>query len=565
MKKRILGISLVPIVLMALNIILLTTTVIKADIKQDTENNLKGIASAVLAMYDQNSGDYIVADNGDVWKGAYDISKSQSLLDSIKEESGVDVTFCYGDKRIISSAKDTNGDAIVGSAVGENVTNVVLKKGEPLFTENVLVGDVEYFGYYVPVIQNGSDEVVGMVFAGVPTREGMVAYWHIFQVLIAVSVIFLVVFSLSGAAISNAFSKAIQAGTRAVEEVAAGQLMVEIDTKYLHRGDEIGKLCRAVDGMKNELRYIIEDINNNTQNLLASANSLDENAQSTLSTVDNVDRAVNEIAEGATSQAKDAARASENVSIMGDMIDATGREIEHLNANARVMQQSSEVATQSLAELSHINQEVMDAIDMISAQTNLTNQSSQKIKEATNIISNISDETTLLALNASIEAARAGEQGRGFAVVANEIQHLAEQSGVATESIADMVNELLLASEKAVETMERVRDIVLAQSKKMGDTQTIVQNVIAAVDASTQSISSIERQSEKLNDAKEEIVAVVETLSAIAEQNAASTEETSAATTEVAESFNDVTNSAETLKTIANSIAQTMGTFRIEE
>ena len=341
--------------------------------------------------------------------------------------------------------------------------------------------------------------------------------------------------------------------------------MIEVPAKYLHKQDVTGDLCRAVESMKNELRFIIEDVNNHTQTLIGSAESLDNNAQNTLTTVGGVDRAVNDIAEGANSQAKDAQRATENVALMGDMLASTNEEIERLNENAKAMRQASDQATASLIKLKSINEEVMQSVDQINDQTHRTNESSQRIKEATNIISNISEETSLLSLNASIEAARAGEQGRGFAVVANEIQHLAEQTGESTDSIAGMVSELINDSDMAVETMEKVHDIIMEQSKHVEQTERIVQDVIRGIETSIQAITSIEQKSARLNAAKEEIIDVVENLSAIAEENAANTEETSAATTEVADSFNDVTASAEELKKVAYGIAETMGTFHLED
>ena len=90
------------------------------------------------------------------------------------------------------------------------------------------------------------------------------------------------------------------------------------------------------------------------------------------------------------------------------------------------MHKASENAMSILAELEKINQKTMEAIHIIGEQTQKTNESAAKIKVATDMISEIAEETTLLSLNASIEAARAGEQGRGFAVVANQIQKLAE-------------------------------------------------------------------------------------------------------------------------------------------
>lgn len=563
MKKRIYGLSLLPIVLMATVIMILTVTVIRTDIEQDTENSLKGIASAVHSMYEQNSGDYIQAENGDIWKGAYNISKSGDLLASIKEESGVDVTFCYGSQRVVSSAKDKDGNQILGSDVGKNVSDQVLK-GNTVFTDKVLLGETEYYGYYMPVCQNGTEDVIGMIFAGMPKATGLKTYNSIFNVLLIVSIVFMLLYIVISTLTANALTDAIKQGTSAVKAVASGRLMIEIQPKYLHRNDEIGELCRNVDGMKNELRYIIEDINNNTKELLNSANSLDQNAKTTLTTVDSVDRAVVEIAEGASAQARDAMHATENVNVMGDMLDATAREIGHLNENAKAMENAVAQATESLRTLVSVNEKVMEAMDMINDQTTRTNDSSQKIKEATNIISNISEETTLLALNASIEAARAGEQGRGFAVVANQIQHLAEQSGGATDAIDHMVNELLADSDKAVDAMSRVQEIVLAQSRDLENTMAVVQEVIRGVNASADAISLIEQQSSKLNEAKDEIVAVVESLSSVAEENAASTEETSAATAEVTDSFNEVTDSANLLKGIADNIAETIRTFKLE-
>lgn len=564
MKKRLMVVAVAPILLMAIAVTVLTLTVIRTDIEKDTERTLQGVVFTYLAAVEQNPGEYVQKEDGSVWKGEYDISHSEAIVDSIKADGGVDVTFCYGKTRYMTSIVDENGKRIVGTDVDATVADRVLNNGENVFLDHVLVNGQDYFGYYVPIRQEGTKEPVGMVFAGVPHAQGLVTYDSILEVLTLATIVCLGLGIIIGILSAGSITDALREASRAVKAVAAGQLTVELDSRYIHRGDEIGELCKAVDGMKNELRFIIEDINGHASELLNSAVALDDNAQSTLSTVDNVDRAVNEIADGATSQAKDAIRASENVTLMGDMLDATNRDIDELNDNARIMQESSAQATESLNELMRVNKEVIDAIELIYNQTYRTNESSQKIREATNIISNISDETNLLSLNASIEAARAGEQGRGFAVVANEIQHLAEQSGASTDSIAAMVNELINDSNMAVETMGRVREIVLSQSQNVADTQAVVEKVILAIENSIAAIASIEQQSVRLNEAKDEIIEVVESLSAVAEENAASTEETSAATTEVANSFNEVTQAAESLKSLADNIAGTMSNFHLE-
>ena len=564
MKKRLMVLGILPLALMTLAVVILCMTVIRTDIEEDTERTLKGTVYTYLAAMEQFAGKYEQQEDGSVWKGDHCMTDSYDTVDTIKSQGGVDVTFCYGKTRVMTSVVDEKGNRAVGTDVADEVVEKVLNKGEKVFLSHVMVNGADYFGYYVPVHQADSEEVIGMVFAGLPHDEGLATYNSVIRVLIITSILFLIVSVVMALSSATSITKGLQEAGRAVKAVAAGELTVEINGKYLRRSDEIGELCKMVDGMKNELRFIIEDINGHANELLNSAVALDDNAQATLMTVDGVDRAVNEIADGATSQAKDAIKAAENVTLMGEMLEATNQDIDNLNSNARIMKESSEQATDSLEELMRINKEVMDAIELIYSQTNRTNESSQKIREATNIISNISDETNLLSLNASIEAARAGEQGRGFAVVANEIQHLAEQSGASTNSIAAMVNELINDSNMAVETMGRVREIVLMQSKNVAETQTVVAQVIRAIENSIASIASIEEQSVRLNEAKDEIVGVVESLSAVAEENAASTEETSAATTEVANSFNEVTQSAEALKALADNITGTMSSFRLE-
>lgn len=378
-------------------------------------------------------------------------------------------------------------------------------------------------------------------------------------ILVLALVVATVVTTLAAMRISNAITSSIDA----VKQVAAGNLNVEMDDNAQGRGDEIGVLARSVAGLRDELRYMFQDISEHTSSLLASAEQLNDTAQKNLATVDSVERAVGEIADGATSQAQDAQNASESVFAMGEMIGDTAKEVENLNATAGIMRQSSEEASQSLLELRNINDEVKEAIELIYEQTNRTNESSQKIREATRLISSIAEETNLLSLNASIEAARAGEQGRSFAVVANQIQKLADQSNASTDSIDDIINELINDSNEAVRTMEKVREIINNQSENVINTEAIVNQVRRGIEDSIRGIETIEGRTIALNEARASIVEVVQGLSAVAEQNAASTEETSAATAEVANSFNEVTESAGLVRSTADEIANSMSNFQI--
>lgn len=373
----------------------------------------------------------------------------------------------------------------------------------------------------------------------------------------------LAMITISNTLLAIRISKAVTASVDAVKQVSAGNLNMEMDERAMNRGDEIGVLARSVAGLRDELRYMFQDISEHATSLLESAEQLNDTAQKNLVTVDSVERAVGEIADGATSQAQDAQNASASVYSMGEMIEDTAREVENLNMTADYMRRSSTEASQSLVELRNINDEVKKAIDLIYEQTNRTNESSQKIREATRLISSIAEETNLLSLNASIEAARAGEQGRSFAVVANQIQKLADQSNASADAIDNIINELINDSNEAVDTMVKVREIINSQSENVANTEAIVSQVMSGIEDSIRGIEAIENRTVALNDARASIVEVVQGLSAVAEENAASTEETSAATAEVANSFNEVTESAGVVKTAADEIANSMSNFQI--
>ncbi len=143
---------------------------------------MRETAAATLAAYDQNSGFYLVAANGDIWKGGYNISKLEKMLDAIKEKSGMDVTFFYGTQRVMPSLVDANGNRILGGPAGARIEQDVLKNGQEYFSKNVSADGEMYFGHYVPVFQSGDDTTpIGIFFAGVDKNQTFSDMEHVMQ------------------------------------------------------------------------------------------------------------------------------------------------------------------------------------------------------------------------------------------------------------------------------------------------------------------------------------------------------------------------------------------------
>lgn len=562
-KRKIMLCSLGPILLLGIIVIVMTNTYIKNAIIDQVRNSLQGTAIATMAAYNQNSGEYFEASNGDIWKGSYNISQSESLVDIIREDSGMEVTFFYGTRRIMTSAVDASGERILGSPAGEKVADEVLVKDKSYFSENVSIDGTIYYGYYIPVHQDGIDEPVGMVFAGLNKKTTMQKINRILNYIICIVLFVMIVCIVVATILANSISRAMKKSVDSVTEVASGKLNVEIDEKLMARQDEVGALTRAIAGLKDELSAILGSISDSANMLMEASDVLEQTSNETFENMNNVKQAVDAITDGATSQAEDVREASANVEHMGNLVTETDREAGDLNNSADVMRVSSDQATDSITTLKQISDEVMRAIDVIAEQTNLTNESAKQIREASNFISEIAEQTTLLSLNANIEAARAGESGKGFAVVATEIQGLAVESTNTADKINEIVAALMQNSENVVYTMAEIQSVIGRQNRHIEDTEATVGRVMDEIQSSVGSIKSIEVKAKELENARAGIVEIMNKLSDIAEDNVASTQETNAVITEVAESFRNVASSAENLRRTAQELAQHISKFEL--
>lgn len=553
-----------PVVLLGLLSIFFMLTTVRSSMMEEIEEGLKGTAAATLAAYDQNTGDYMESSNGDIWKGSYNISRSESLVDRIRDNTGMDVTFFYGDRRIMTSALDSNGDRILNSPAGERIVEKVLQNGEEYFSSAVSLDGVMNYGYFMPVYQNGSDdEIIGMVFVGTDKEnKDAVVNGIIFGIGAAVCVAMILCIGV-GLKLATSISHNIKKSISIMGKVAEGDLTVWVDDKMLKRKDEIGDLSRVTVKLKDTLKGILKGISENSASLLEASRALGNAADTTNGTMNEVQNAVSQVVANSTEQSKNSESTSENMRIMGEHITETSTEVDTLNQNAASMQKSSKKTADTLAQLCHINEEVERIIGEVKEQTDRTNASIQKINAAMEFITSIAEETNLLSLNASIEAARAGESGRGFAVVADQIKKLAEQSNQSGHEIEETTRELMEDSAREMEIMQRMQEIITEQSGSMQETRANVSEVLKEIEASMQSILQIRESTGRLAESRGEVMEAVEQLSQIAHDNVDSTQQTYTETQEVLDTFRQVYDSAEQLKKIADELAESMQYFKM--
>ena len=321
---------------------------------------------------------------------------------------------------------------------------------------------------------------------------------------------------------------------RVLERMAEGE--IETDIVEARRGDEIGAVARAVEGIKALVaRKAAEQAE---LKRVADESAAVERRRTMIELADGFERAVGGVVGMVSSSATELQATAQQMTAT-----ATETASQSTTVAAAAEQVASNVATVAAAaeELGTSVQEIGRQVGTSSGMAQLAvgeadqsavlvhelSQAAARIGDVVNLIANIASQTNLLALNATIEAARAGEAGRGFAVVASEVKELAAQTSRATEEISGQIAQIQGATGEAVSAIGgitgRIREInavtatIAAAVEEQGAaTQEIVRNVSqAAVGAGevTSNIAGVAQASEETGAAATQVLASASELS----------------------------------------------------
>ena len=563
LQYKMLILAIIPVLVMGIVAILISNTVVKNKLLDDAKQKLKATSNAVLAAYDQNAGDYFVNATGDVWKGAYNVSLSTPFIDDIAAKTGIEVTFFYNDKRLVTSLKDADGKRILGSKAGDFLVENVLQDGNEVFTNRVLVDGTFYFGYYVPVHQNNSDEIIGMVFAGMPVKE-IYASLNLITMIFTVAIVVILVIAVIGCLlVSRGIAKSIRSSMDVVKQISEGNLNVEIEQSMLDRKDEAGALSCNTQTLIDSLSAMIGKISNNTMTLNASSEEMNAAAGQAGNAVGNINNDLHNMLTGAVEQTGNAQNIKNSIHNMNIHLEKTLGEVDHLSDETKAMLDARNDVDKSLNQLDASNQDVMTEVENIQKQTQQNNESVEKIIAAVSYISDIADQTNLLSLNASIEAARAGETGKGFAVVAEEIGKLANQSNEASTEISELVNLLSYNSSQTMDIMDSVQDAMNDQTKKLVETANIFKQLQEHVSHVADGVDVIRDATVQLGKETDEIGKDIKNLSDIAQRNEDTVKGTISFSDEVLGTVNSVTEMSTEVSSSANDMAGVVSHFRM--
>ncbi len=371
---------------------------------------------------------------------------------------------------------------------------------------------------------------------------------------------FAVIAILMGFFISLGISNPLQKIMGLMSRVENGDLTVSSDLKGRN---EIAKLADSFNKMANNIRQLINNTSRIGDMVLKDTEVISDVSAQSYSSAQQVSDSIETISIGAQEQADEAQSSSEVMDLLAKRIASVNDNVKSVLQVAKEIKITSKNAGDTVNTLNEKSNTTAEMSNRIKDDINKLNDKALEISKIVGLIDGISEQTSLLSLNASIEAARAGAAGKGFGVVAEEIKHLAEQTSDATNTIGSIVGEILAESQNTVEEVEKANEIFKEQNVSVHETEQAFKAIINSLETITVEVNRVSNAIVEIDDYKNKAVEEIISISSIAQEAAASTEEVTAASEEQVSSADQLASLASELKQTVNELKDNLSRFKI--
>lgn len=485
-------------------------------------------------------------------------SAIQQFLDSLDMGDGSIIGFVTQSGREIISEKLPDGQEST-RADGETVFY-----GQDFFnnledqqtTKEVSINGKSYLFFY-----SRMERTNAAVCALVPMEIVNGQADDIRNVTIAVVLIACVVAVLIGIIISTGIQKNMKRISGRLEEVAEGNLTTKVSVKG---HDEFNNLAVVANHMINNNKKLVQKVSGATDTLESSAQEVRQASNVMKDYSVNIIQAIDEINDGITKQsehAEECVRKTDTLSEEIQNVSSIAGQVEGLVSEAENMISHGMQMVQTLGERAT---KTTDVTIKVETSIEELKKESEIINEFVETITDISEQTNLLSLNASIEAARAGEAGRGFAVVAEEIRKLADHSAEAAGEIQNNVTHITDQTVNSVENAKQARDMVALQTEAVQEVVGVFDDMNQCMQKLFDALKEIVSSTEQADKEREDTLAAVKNISDIIAETAEGTKLVQSVAAKLQENVDTMNQTAQSLGDNMNDLKSEISVFKTE-
>ena len=454
----------------------------------------------------------------------------------------------------VSDEKEEAADAkqwFVGSDFYEST-----KEAEEPGYMDVKINGKKYVYIYTPVGNTKAMICTLIPQSNVLGQVGSIKYITIFMVILAAGAAL-----VTGFVISTGISKTVRKMSGGLAKVAQGDLTQDFTTK---RQDEFKELTGSLNAMIESMRGLMRDMKQFGSKVTGLAENVSDKTGVINTSMQDIARAMGEVAGGVQGQAEDTESSNENMISFSENITTVTEKTSHMGQTADKAIEAVDQGRVIVQELSGKSDTTVSLTRVLVDDIDAVQKNSEEIKSFVDVINSIAGQTNLLSLNASIEAARAGEAGRGFAVVAEEIRKLADQSKESGNKIHEIVKKIGETADKTTASAREAESMVNEQARALQETVNVFEMIQDCVGELVEGIRLITQRLEESMLEKDKVESSLQNIASVSEEVAASTQEVTATLGEQVSVVQTLKEEVELLRSDALELDKSIERFKID-